>query len=72
MALFTILLTSGDSITVDGEFDIDSRSGVLTVTRPKPPHSAINPHFITTHFSPAAWVSVEAVGQRPIAAHEAS
>lgn len=63
MVLFVIRMASGESITVDGEFTIGD-NGVLSVARTQRPQVAI----ATTHFSPAAWVSVEAVVHQPLAA----
>ena len=55
-------MASGESIPVDGEFTIGD-NGVLTVARTQRPRVEI----ATTHFSPAAWVSVETVIQQPLA-----
>ncbi|PQM46257.1 hypothetical protein [Mycobacterium talmoniae] len=60
MSWFSIRMASGDSITVDGEFTI-ADNGVLTVVRTQYPQQPAN----TTHFSPAAWVSVEVLVQQP-------
>ena len=60
MSWFSIRMTSGDSITIDGEFTI-ADNGVLTVVRAQHLQRAAN----TTHFSPNAWVSVEVLVQQP-------